>query len=64
VNLVLGRRPPPLFIPQGDRGPPAIDRLDASDQDASQGPKGSRTFYMVRKSTNGESHYNAEYTES
>jgi len=33
------RRPPPLFIAQGDGGPPAMDGLGAPDQGASQGPK-------------------------
>jgi hypothetical protein len=32
------RRPPPLYIRTGDRGPPTIDRLDALDQNAIKGP--------------------------
>ena len=32
------RRPPPVFIAQCDRGPPAIDGLGAPDQGAGQGP--------------------------
>jgi hypothetical protein len=31
--------PPPLFIAQGDGGPPAIDGLRAPDQGASQGSR-------------------------
>jgi hypothetical protein len=35
----LSCRPPPLFIAQGDGGPPAIDELGAPDQGTSQGPR-------------------------
>jgi hypothetical protein len=35
----LSCRPPPLFITQGDGGPPAIDGLGAPDQGVSQGPR-------------------------
>ena len=31
-------RRPPIFIAQCDRGPPAIDGLDAPDQGVGQGP--------------------------
>ena len=32
------RRPPPLFIAAGDRGPPTSIRLDAPDQGVVKGP--------------------------
>jgi hypothetical protein len=38
-SRALSHRPPPPFIAQGDGGPPAIDRLGAPDQGASQGEK-------------------------
>jgi hypothetical protein len=40
----LSHRPPPLFIAQGDGGPPAIDRLGVPDQGASQGSRRSLGF--------------------
>jgi hypothetical protein len=41
----LSRRPPPLFIAQGDGGSPAIDGLGAPDQGASQGQESRWAFY-------------------
>jgi len=38
VSIKDRQQPPPPFILQGDKGPPAKDGLGAPNQDASQGP--------------------------